>query len=292
MTDGLTILVIGATGQQGGAVTRVLLSKGHRVRAFTRNADSPAAQELARLGADLAVGHAEDRESVVRACRGMDSVYAMSTFFESGTEGEVEQGKNIAEAVSAAGTAHLVFSSVASANLSTRVPHFESKYEIERHIESLSIPSTIVAPVYFCENLLSPWTLPGLAEGSLSMSMPPDRPLQQIPVGDIASFVLMALEDPSRFTGKRFDIASDELTGKRAGEVLSGVIGHPIDFVQTPIAGARAMSEDVALMYEWFDEVGYSADIPSLRREYPEVGWRTFEQWAEEQDWGKLDAQG
>ena len=292
MTDGLNILVIGATGQQGGAVARVLLSKGHRVRAFTCNADSPAAQELARLGADLAVGHAEDRESVVRACRGMDSVYAMSTFFESGTEGEVEQGKNIAEAVSAAGTAHLVFSSVASANLSTRVPHFESKYEIERHIESLSIPSTIVAPVYFCENLLSPWTLPGLADGNLSMSMPPDRPLQQIPVGEIASFVLMALEDRSRFTGKRFDIASDELTGRRAAEVLSGVVGRPIHFVQTPIAKARAMSEDVALMFEWFNEVGYSADIPSLRREYPEVGWRTFEQWAEEQDWGKLDAQG
>ena len=116
--------------------------------------------------------------------------------------------------------------------------------------------------------------------------MPPDRLLQQKPVGDIASFVLMALEDPSRFTGKRFDIASDELTGRRAAEVISGVIGRPIDFVQTPIAEARAVSEDVALMFEWFDEVGYSADIPSLRREYPEVGWRTFEQWAEEQDWG------
>ena len=48
------------------------------------------------------------------------------------------------------------------------------------------------------------------------------------------------------------------------------------------------MSEDVALMYQWFDRVGYSADIAQLQRDFPEVGWTSFEQWAQVQDWPQL----
>lgn len=48
------------------------------------------------------------------------------------------------------------------------------------------------------------------------------------------------------------------------------------------------MGEDFALMMEWFDRAGYGVDVEALRREYPEVGWRTFRQWAESQDWSAL----
>jgi hypothetical protein len=48
------------------------------------------------------------------------------------------------------------------------------------------------------------------------------------------------------------------------------------------------MGEDGARMLEWFDRVGYSADIAGLRQNHPEVGWHTFEEWAGEQDWGAL----
>ena len=292
MSKQLNVLVIGATGQQGGSVARLLLSRGHRVRAFTRSAESPAALQLQELGAELAVGDNEERESVVRAAQGMDAVYAMTSFFESGIEAEVRQGKKIADAIRAAGARHLVFSSVASADRSTGIPHFESKYRIEQHIESLGIPYTIVAPVFFSENLFSPWTLPGLIQGTLALPMPPDRPLQQVSVGDISSFVALVLENPSRFLGRRIDIASDELSGRRAAEIISSAAGHAIDYAQIPIAKAYAMSEDVARMYEWFDKVGYSADIAALRRDYPETDWRTYEQWVSVQGWSVLDAEG
>ena len=292
MSERLNVLVVGATGQQGGSVARVLLSRGHVVRAFTRSDASPAARQLQELGAELAVGDNEDLESVIRAAQGMDSAYAMTSFFESGIEAEVRQGEKIADAIRAAGAGHLVFSSVGSADRSTGIPHFESKYRIEQRIESLGIPYTIVAPVFFSENLISPWTLPGLVQGTLALPMPPDRPLQQISVGDIASFVALVLENPSRFLGRRIDIASDELSGRRAAEIISNAAGRAIDYAQIPIAKAYEMSEDVARMYEWFDDVGYSADIAALRRDYPETGWRTFEQWVAVQDWSVLDAEG
>ena len=292
MSGQLKVLVIGATGQQGGSVARLLLSRGHVVRAFTRSRESPAARQLKELGAELAVGNNEESESVVLAAQGMDAVYAMTSFFESGIDAEVSQGEKIADAIRAAGARHLVFSSVGSADKSTGIPHFESKYRIEQHIKSLRIPYTIVAPVFFSENLFSPWTLPGLIQGTLALPMPPDRPLQHIPVGDIASFVALALENPSRFLNQRIDIASDELSGRRAAEIISNASGHTIDYAQIPIAKAYEMSEDVARMYEWFDNVGYSADITALRRNYPETGWRTFEQWASVQGWSVLDAKG
>ena len=290
MAKQLSVLVIGATGQQGGSVARQLLKKGHHVHAFVRNNSSGAAKDLKDLGAELVVGDAEDGESVVRAANGVDAVYAMTSFFTSSLEAEVRQGKTIADAVKAAGVKHFVYASVGSADQSTGIPHFDSKYEIEKHIKLLDIPHTIVAPVSFSENLLSPLILPGLLDGKLALALPPDRPLQQISVQDISSFVVIALENRESFLGKRIDIASDELTGKRMAEILSTVSGRQIDYVQVPLADAYAMNADLAKMYEWFDEVGYIADIDGLRRDYPETAWKTFEEWAQSQDWSALNA--
>ena len=285
MTKQLTVLVVGATGQQGGSVARQLLDKGHRVRAFTRNADSSAAREIESLGAELAVGDTEDRESVIRAATGVDAVYAMTSFFELGLEAEVRQGRAIADAVKAAGIGHFVYASVGNADQSTGIPHFDSKYEIEKHIKALGIPHTIVALVLFYENVLSPWTLPGLVQGTLSLLVPPDRPVQAIPVEDISSFVSLVLENPDRFLDKRIDIASDELSGNRAAEIVSSASGRPIDYAPLQMNG------DADKMYEWFETVGYSANIEALRRDYPEVGWHKFEEWAQAQDWSVLNAE-
>lgn len=292
MPKQITVLVIGATGQQGGSVARQLLDKGHRVRAFTRSADSSAARRIESLGAELAVGDTEDRESVIRAAAGVDAVYAMTSFFESGLEAEVRQGRTIADAVKAADVEHFLYASVASADQSTAIPHFDSKYEIEKHIKLLGIPHTIVAPVFFSENLLGPWTLPGLIHGNLALPVSPDPPVQQISVQDISSFVALVLENPDRFRGKRIDIASDELSGKRVAEIVSTASGRQIDYVQVPIAEAYEMNPDAAKMSEWFDAVGYSADILALRRTYPETGWHTFEEWAQTQDWSVLNGKG
>jgi uncharacterized protein YbjT (DUF2867 family) len=272
----LTILVTGATGRQGGALARLLLAKGHRVRALTRKADSPAASELRGRGADLTVGDFDDRASLERAMRGVDAVYLMATPFGAGIDAEVRQGKAAADVAADSGVRHLVYSSVSDADRQTGIPHFDSKYAIERHIQRLGIPYTIIAPAYFMENL----DLRGVGAGRLALPLPASRPLQQTAVADIAGFAALVLESREPFLGKRLDIASDELTGRAMAEILSRVTGHTVEFLEVPVETVRARSEDLALMFEWFDRVGYSADIPALRREYPDVGWHSFEAWA------------
>jgi uncharacterized protein YbjT (DUF2867 family) len=289
MSDSLSVLVSGATGQQGGALARVLLEKGHQVRAFVRRPDSPEIAELERLGAELAEGDFEEPSTIERAARGMDAVFVVATPFEAGMEAETRHGIAAADAAKAAGVSHLVYSSVANADKDTAIPHFDSKRRVEEHIEDLGIPYTIVAPVYFMDNLLAPWTLPQLKEGRFPMALPSSRPLQQIALSDIATFTGVVFENREEFEGRRVDIASDELAGEEVAEVLTRVTGHEIHYVELPLEQVRqAMGEDGALMFEWFDQVGYSADIAALRRDHPEVGWHTFDGWAKEQEWSAL----
>jgi uncharacterized protein YbjT (DUF2867 family) len=290
MSDSISVLVCGATGQQGGALAHVLLDKGHRVRAFVRRPHSPEAKALERLGAELAEGDFEEPSTIEDAARGMDAAFVVATPFEAGMEAETRHGIAAASAAKSAGISHLVYSSVAGADQDTGIPHFDSKRKVEEHIEGLGVPYTIVAPVYFMDNLLAPWTLPQLKEGRFPMALPSSRPLQQIALPDIAAFTGVVLEHREEFVGRRVDIASDELAGEEVAEVLTRVTGREVHYVELPLEQVRqAMGEDGARMFEWFDRVGYSADIEALRREHPEVGWHTFEEWAKEQDWSALD---
>jgi uncharacterized protein YbjT (DUF2867 family) len=276
MSSPPTILVTGATGQQGGALTRLLLANGHRVRALTRKADSPTASELRSHGAELAVGNFDDRDSLERAMQGVDAVYLMATPFGAGIEAEIRQGTTAADIAAASGVRHLVYSSVSDADRQTGIPHFDSKHAIEQHIQALGIPYTIIAPAYFMENL----DLRGVAAGQLLLPLPGSRTLQQTAVADIAGFAALIVERREPFLGKRLNFASDELTGREMAEILSRVTGRAVEYVEVPVEVVRAQSEDLALMFEWFDRVGYSADISALRREYPDVGWHSFEAWA------------
>ena len=130
--------------------------------------------------------------------------------------------------------------------------------------------------------------LPGLKQGTLSLAMPAARGLQQISVQDIASFTALVIENRDRFLGKRVNIAGDEVDGARVAAIVSGLSGHQIDYVETDIGELIAANQDLGKMFDWFNQVGYSADIAALRRDYPEVGWHTLEEWAQVQDWSAL----
>ncbi|TDJ50343.1 MAG: NmrA/HSCARG family protein [Nitrospina sp.] len=288
MSKQLSVLVIGATGNQGGAVVRNLLPKGHRIRTLTRNPDSPKAKQLAEQGVEVLKGDFTDSDSLVKAATGMDTVFAMTTPFEAGVEAEAKQGIALADAVKQAGVGHLVFNSVASADRNTGIPHFDSKHKVEQHMASLKIPYTIVAPVFFMDNWFTPWFLPSIQEGTLKFAMPPDRPLQQVSVDNIGAFAAAMIERRDGVFGKRFDITGDELTGKETVAVISKASGRDIGYEGFDPEFMRADNPDFAEMFSWFNKVGYSVDSKNLHKEFPEVQWQNFKDWAQQQDWSAL----
>jgi uncharacterized protein YbjT (DUF2867 family) len=284
MKPKLVVAVVGATGKQGGAVARGLLERGHEVRALTRDPESARAKELASAGATLVRVSVEDTAALTKALEGATSLFAMTTP-AGGIDSEARQGISSAEAAKAAGV-HLVFTSVASANRKTGIPHFDSKYAVEKHIATIGVHATILAPVYFMENLLGRQQL---AQGVYASPLPPARKLAQVAVANIGEVAVRVLEDENRFTGKRFDLASDELTGNDAVAILSRVSGRPFTYVQVPLDVVRQqMGGDAAQMFEWIDRVGYTVDLSALRREFPDVAFQDFETWAKAQDWKAL----
>ena len=290
MSTSRFVLVTGATGQQGGAVVQALLARGHRVRGLTRNALSASAQRLAARGVEVAAGDFTDYDSLVRAATGVDAIYAMSTPFEKGMDAETAQGLAITEAAKQAGVGHLVYSSVSDADRETGIPHFDSKYAVEKAIRASGVPFTISAPVFFMDNFLQPWMGLDPAAGTLSMALPGTRALQQIAVADIGAFATALIERREAVFGQRFNIAGDELTGDETAAVFSKITGRAIRYQGFSPDAMRAHSEDMALMFEWFDTTGYSADIAGLRRDFPEVAWQDLAGWAARQDWSVLDA--
>jgi uncharacterized protein YbjT (DUF2867 family) len=286
MAKALDILVTCATGNQGGAVARQLVKKGHRVRALARNVTSPAAQALAALGIELVQGDLEDRASVDRALDGMEAMFSVATPYESGAEAETRQSIIAADAAAAAG-AYLVYSSVGNADRRTGVPHFDSKGAVEEHIRARGIEAAIVAPVYFMENAF--FGLAQLRQGVYGSPLAPTTRLMQVAVSDIAGAAVASLENRARYAGKRFDLAGDELTGAEVVAILSKVTGRSLSYFQVPMEMIRgAMGEDSVKMFEWFETTGYSADRAALRRDFPEVPWLPFEAWARAQDWKQL----
>jgi len=210
----------------------------------------------------------------------------MTTPFEGGTQAETRQGISAADAAKAAGV-HLVFTSAGSANRQTGIPHFESKDEGEEHIANIGVRATVLAPVYFMENLH--FGKEQLAKGIYATPLPPTRQLAQVAVADIGAVAVRLLEDPGRFAGKRFDLGGDELTGNDVVAILSRVTGRPFTYFQVPLDLIRQrMGEDGAKMYEWFDRVGFTVDRAALRREFPDVAFHDFESWAKAQDWNTL----
>ncbi len=286
MSTTLKILVTGATGTQGGAIARHLLAKRHAVRAITRKPDAPAARVLAGLGIEVVAGDLSDREAMDRATQGVDAVFSMGTPFEAGMAAETKQGVTTADAAKAA-DAFLVYSSVGDADRDTGIPHFDSKYAVERHIRAIGADATIIAPVYFMENV--GYLAQQLRENVYPTPLTPDRKLAQISVADIAAVAVTVLENRARYAGKRFDLGADEVSANEVIKILSSVTGRPFKHFQLPMQMVRdTMGEDAVKMFEYFERTGYHVDRGLLEREFPNLTWTSYEAWARQFDWGAL----
>lgn len=269
------VLVAGATGRLG-ALVDVLLTRGHAVRAMTRDPESSAAQRIRRVGAELVLGDFDYPESLVRAAAGMDSVFAAGTAHRAGPGGELRHGQNLARAVAAAGVPHLVYCSGDGAAPDSPLPLFRVKHQVEELVRSLPVAHTILAPVYFMENLFNPWNLAALQAGQLPSPIGLDRPLQQVAIADLATFAARAIEQPDHFAGRRIKVASDELTATQAASAITQVTGR--QFVPHQIAETE-LGPGLRALFAWLEETGHDVDIPVLHARYADVGWHTYENW-------------
>jgi uncharacterized protein YbjT (DUF2867 family) len=275
-----TILITGGTGRQGGAVARELLNTGFRLRAMTRKPDGDAGRALAAAGVEVVGGDLDNEASLDAPLSGAWGVFSVQNTWEAGVEREEAQGIRLAKAARRAGVQHFVYTSVGSAHRQTGIPHFENKWRIEQTVRALAFPShVIIRPVFFMENLLTPWFLNG---DTIYAGMKPTTRLQMIAVEDIGRLGARAFIDADRLNRREIDLAGDAKTMPEVAAILSRAFRRPITFVEIPLSEVRKNSEDFASMLEWFERVGYDADIAGVAKEFGFTPL-TLDAWAAKQ---------
>lgn len=281
----LDVLVVGATGRQGGAVAHALLQGGHNVRALTRNLAHPAADALRLRGARLAWADLDDEARLLDAARGVDAIFAVTAPAPKDPAAETRHGLQLAEVARRAGVAHFVYSSAMGADTLTSVPEYDRKHEIERYLAATRVPHTVVAPGFFMENILAePWLTP-LRRGELALPLPSNCRLQQTARADFGRFVRIVMEQPEKFLDQRICIASDELSPIEMTASLARTSGQRIQHVPME---PDALDPALAARFAWIAEHEGAADVPGLRRSFPQVNWHTLDGWAKRQNWPQI----
>lgn len=280
-----TILVTGATGKQGGATARRLLAAGQSVRVLVRDADAPAARELAAAGAELAVGDFDAPDTVAAAVAGVRAVFLIPPAIYGPTgwnlELEAARGEKFIEAARAAGVDRIVFSGIASFD-SDRSWGAEGKRRIEDAVVASGMRWTILRPVRFMENyLLRGSVADGIVDGVHRHLFPADRPIQIIAVDDVAAIAVLALTDPDRFHGRTLELAGDAVPFPVAAQAITRATGIEIRYEEISEAEAAAMGPEIAGVWQKTRAgVGWHADIAEVREILPSL--RTLDDWLAE----------
>jgi uncharacterized protein YbjT (DUF2867 family) len=257
------VTVIGATGQQGGAVIDALLKHRVPIRAVTRNPNGDKARALVQRGVEVIRADLEDADSVRAAFDGASAGFAMTT--HNGPDGprrEVAHGRVIAAAASDAALPFLVYSSVGGVDRDSGVPHFESKHKIEE-VLLRAVPVTLVRPTFFMETLRLMIRRDG-ARITIAMPLAGGVVVQMISVRDIGQVAaaLLLMADPAVAP---VEIAGDELTGEQIAGRIAHRLGSPTTYVQLPL-DVLGDDVDLKMMFGWLGRLpAYQADFARTR---------------------------
>jgi uncharacterized protein YbjT (DUF2867 family) len=282
------ILVIGATGHQGGAVVKALQHTEFTIKAFVRphapktsqqtsqqTTQREKVEQLAQQGVQIAEGDLDNGPSLVQAMADVDGVFCVTTFQERGVQAEEEQGKRVVDAAKHAGIQHLIYASVGGADRKSGVPHFESKWHVEQYIRALGVPATILRPTTFMTNLQemsAPIRFIALSMSRVSMA---EKPLQMIAVQDIGKWVAHVLEHRDTYLSKAIEIAGDAVTFSQMLAAYQRVYGRTPRNMWLP--SALFSRGDAGKLFTWLRTYGYAADLKANRAAIPEL--LTYEQF-------------
>lgn len=283
-----TILVIGATGAQGGSVARHLLKTGaFQVRCLTRKPDSPAAAALQNAGAEIVSGDLSDKPSLLAALRGCTGVFGVTNFWEH-FGGELQQGRNLIEAVAESSTPNFVLSTLPGYQRISKgthvVPHCDIKAELEDYARSLKPDTTFVHVGYYFENFLSYFIPKKGEDGAYYFGFPQgDTSLGGVGVEDMGGVVARIFENSEAFRGRVVGIFGDDLPGAAYAEAMTQVLGKTVRYNHFPREVFASFgfpgAEELAAMFDFqrLYVLSRSQEVAESRALYPQI--RTFEAW-------------
>ncbi|KAJ1460914.1 hypothetical protein M885DRAFT_612092 [Pelagophyceae sp. CCMP2097] len=248
------VVVLGATGAQGGGVVRGLSGlSGYEVRAVSRTPDSAKAQALSLLpGVTVVAASMDDAQSLEAAFAGAYGVFCVTNFWEHfSVATEVAQCARVAAAAKAAGVRHVVWSTLegldalpASESLpgivnggeTYKVPHFEGKALSDAAFRNAGVPTTFMRTSFYWDNMIGLGMGPKKdadSDGNYKLSLPqkPTDVLPGIAAQDIGLCAAGIFQDPN-FIGRTVGIVGEHLTCVQMAAQLSKAWGVDVQFQQ------------------------------------------------------------
>ena len=287
-----TVLVIGATGTQGGKVARALVAGGFEVQALVRDPASPAAEALAKVDVRTITGELDDEAALAECCAGASAMF-VALPAARGTSLEMERARRLTRIAVEAGVRQAVYSTVSGTGWRDRgenlYPDPDANYWNNKEAGETAFRSagfdcvTILKPTIIMEDFLPPksYTLfAELARGHIAMAIAPERKIGLIAADDLASATLAALRDPDRFRGAEIEMAGDHLTMAEIAAAISDVTGKEVTWetIRPDEVLPRGQSPALLHTYRLLDGVGYPAR-PHHAERYG-IDLTSFRKWA------------
>ncbi|KAH7321523.1 hypothetical protein BKA65DRAFT_540728 [Rhexocercosporidium sp. MPI-PUGE-AT-0058] len=284
------LTVFGATGQQGGSLTDYVLknnelSQLYRIRAITRDISKPSAIALKDRGVEVVQADLDKPATLLKALTGSYAVFGVTNYWERASkEGEVAQGKAIADASVAAGVELLIWSSLPSVTKLSKgkvaLKHFDSKAEIEDYVRSLPILSVFFMAGWYMQNHISHMRPQPVGDGTykLSQTFAPTSTLPMIDITDTGKFIAPILLDPLKYQGKSFTCATKLLTPLQLVEGWTRVTGKTV--IYSMVDPENMVSE--AMTPEMRAELKKSAGLINEYRYFGPTGQADME-WTQAQ---------
>lgn len=300
-----TIVVVGATGAQGGGLARAILDDPQsrfQVRALTRNPGSGKAAELARLGAEVVEANLDDLRSLERAFQGAYGAYCVTNYWEHfSPEREVTQAMNMAQAAKDANLEHVIWSTLEDTRQwvpldddrmptlmgKYKVPHFDGKGEADRLFADRGTPTTFLLTSFYWDNFIYFGLGPRRdAQGVLTLTFPMgDKKLPGIAAEDIGRCAYGIFKRGRQHIGKTVGIAGGHLTGQEMADGMGRALGEEVRYNDVPPEVYRGLgfpgADDLGNMFQFkrdFNE--YFCGVRNLNESRAlNPSLQTFEQW-------------
>jgi uncharacterized protein YbjT (DUF2867 family) len=271
--EGKMIVVVGATGRQGGQVVRHLLKDGWRVRALTRTPESKKADALKALGAEVVKANLEDPASLESAFANAYGLYNMQAPIPGKIEVEIRQGKNAAEAAKKTAIRHLVYGSAGPGDRRTGIEQWDAKIEITQVMKALGLPLTTLRPMAFMELMTdltyypqsSTWYIwPKLMGTSVKIPW--------ISLQDLGTIAAKAFANPDEYIGRDLPLAADAKSLGELREIYKEVKEkYPPRFPMPMFLFEKFVGKDVPDMWRWLRTNPVSLDTSQTLEVHPQA---------------------
>ena len=271
----------------------LLAAGGYKVRALTRDPESPKAKALAELGCEVVKVDMESKKSLEQAIDGSYGVFANTNYWgyfaenqETAEAREIEHGKNIGDICKSKGVKHLVYSGVESIEtlMGKHCSHFDGKAKVEMYLDDNNIPNTSTRISFYYENFVNFAPPPKNDDGTYTTTWPMDGPMHIISAEDIGPAIVAIFNNPEEYIGKKVGLSADRLTIGECAAIMGEVTGKTVTYNQLPLDVFANLpfpwAPDISVMCEFYATDKFFRDIPLTRKLNPAA--RTFRQWVED----------